>query len=348
MRVAAGVAAVGFAAWAVGRLQDVLLLIVASLVFAIGLQPAVGWLAKRMPRGAAVAVILFTLAAVTGLFLAFVLPVVGEQLVSLVQSAPKALARLQEGNGVVAQLDNRFGLVPKLQDLGGVLPSLAVTLARSVALATFGLITMFVLTGYFANALPSIHLSVARLLEREHREGLSGILDLSTTRLAYFLMGNLIISVAAGVTSFAAFLALGVPYPLVLAVWIALTDAIPTLGVFLGAGAAIVVAAFVGWPQVIGVIVFIVVYQQVENFLITPRVMKHAIDLSPASVVIAVLCGAVLFGVFGALLALPVAAVVKIVAEELYLNDRVEHVRKRDRRMRRNRTWRRNRPTATE
>jgi predicted PurR-regulated permease PerM len=111
---------------------------------------------------------------------------------------------------------------------------------------------------------------------------------------------------------------------------VALTDLIPTIGALLGALAGAVVAAFVGLPQFILTAAFFLVYQQVENYVIGPRVMRRAIDMSAAAVITAVLIGGSLAGFVGALLALPVAAIIKISVRELFVERRLARVREAD------------------
>jgi predicted PurR-regulated permease PerM len=119
-----------------------------------------------------------------------------------------------------------------------------------------------------------------------------------------------------------------VRYALALAAWVAFTDVIPGVGALLGAAGVAAVAAFQGGPQVVGALVLLIVYQQVENYLIAPRVMNRAIDLNPATVILALLVGGSLAGLVGALLALPIAAMAKIVVFELLVPGRLESLRK--------------------
>jgi predicted PurR-regulated permease PerM len=115
----------------------------------------------------------------------------------------------------------------------------------------------------------------------------------------------------------------GVPFAVPLAVWAGLADLIPAVGAYLGAAPAIIVAFFSSPRDGLIVLVYFLVYQQVENYLIVPRVMKGAVDLSPAAVVISTLVGGSLAGFAGALLALPVAATVKVVVRDVWLADRL-------------------------
>jgi predicted PurR-regulated permease PerM len=156
------------------------------------------------------------------------------------------------------------------------------------------------------------------------REQGSEILGESLERVGGYVSGNIAVSVIAGVCAWIALAIIGVPFAVALAMWVAIADLIPTVGATLGALVAVIVAAFSSIPDAIATAIYFIVYQQVENYVIVPRVMKQAIDLSPAAVIIAVLIGGSLAGFAGALLALPVAAIIKVVLRELWLEDRVK------------------------
>jgi predicted PurR-regulated permease PerM len=331
MKAAAGVLVVIFLANMVVRVQNVLILLLVSLVLAIGFQPAVQWFMSRgLPRGVAVAGIFLTGLAIVGGFLALVLPIVIREVAELVAAAPGYLARAQQESPLLADLDQRFNLVEGLQSLGRNLPTTVLSFVRSFTAFVFNTLTVFILTIYFATAMPAIRRGVAELLERERREDFEGILEESIQRVGGYVLGQLTLGAIAGVTSFIALSLLGIPYAAALAFWVALTDLIPTIGALLGALVGVVVAAFVGLPQFIGTAVFFLVYQQVENYVIGPRVMRRAIDMSAAAVITAVLIGGSLAGFVGALLALPVAAIIKISVRELFVERRLARVREAD------------------
>ena len=178
--------------------------------------------------------------------------------------------------------------------------------------------------------MPRIRAGVARLLTRRERERFELILAESTQRVGGYIIGNIVISIIAGFACFVFLLIIGVPYPAALAFWVALTDLIPTVGAILGAVVAGVVAIFTGIPQLIFVIIYFIVYQQVENYLIAPRVMKKAVEMSAAAVIVSLLIGGSLAGLVGALLALPAAAIIKISFKYLYLEEREEAVAAED------------------
>ena len=145
----------------------------------------------------------------------------------------------------------------------------------------------------------------------------------SVERIGGYVSGNIGVSIIAGIASFIALVLIGVPFAAALAMWVAIADLIPTVGATLGALAAVIVAAFAGWGQVIITVIYFVVYQQVENYVIVPRVMKKAVDLSPAMVIVSVLIGGSLAGFAGALLALPVAAALKVVIQDIWMAGRI-------------------------
>jgi predicted PurR-regulated permease PerM len=181
---------------------------------------------------------------------------------------------------------------------------------------------------------------VAGLLVPRHREQFEVIADRVTQRMGGYVGGNLIVSVVAGATSFVALLVVGVPYAAALAVWVALTDLIPTIGALLGAAVVLLVAAVSGGvADFLWVGLFFVVYQQVENYVVVPRVMKGAINMSIGAVLISVLIGGNLGGFVGVLLALPLAAAIQTVLDELYFKERRRSMRLLERRDQRMRRW---------
>ena len=331
MRVAAGVLVVIFVANMLVRIQNVLILLLVSLVLAIGFQPAVQSLMRRgLPRGVAVASIFLTGLLIVAGFLALVLPIVIRELAGLVAAAPGYLERAQQESPLLADLDQRFNIIQNLQSLGRTLPTTVLSFVRSFTAFVFNTLTVVILTIYFATAMPGIRRGVAALLERGQREDFEGILEESIQRVGGYVLGQLTLGAIAGVTTFVALSLLGIPYAAALAFWVALTDLIPTIGALLGALVGVTVAAFVGLPQLIGTAIFFLVYQQLENYVIGPRVMRRAIDMSAAAVITAVLIGGSLAGFVGALLALPVAAIIKITVRELFVERRLARVREAD------------------
>jgi predicted PurR-regulated permease PerM len=328
MKVTAGVLLVVGLARVLLAIGDILVLVLVSVVLAFGFQPAVAWLERRgLSRGWAVALGILAGGVVVGAFLGLVLPDVIRQLAELIRTAPEYFDRATRETGLLADLNERFDLQAKLQDVGAELPGTVLGLIGSFAALVFNSLTVLILTIYFTVNLPRMRAAVARLLGREDRDEFHGIFDEAVQRVGGYVLGNFAISVVAGVTSFVALLLIGVPFAAALAFFVALTDLIPTVGATIGAAVAAVVAAFAGIPELIATVAFFLVYQQVENYVIQPRVMRRAIQMSAPLVILAVLVGGALLGVVGALLAIPTAAIIKVAFRELYLEERLERVR---------------------
>ncbi|MGH2554731.1 MAG: AI-2E family transporter, partial [Actinomycetota bacterium] len=190
---------------------------------------------------------------------------------------------------------------------------------RSVASVIFNMLTIGILTIYFLMALPRGERTAERRLgeTRGHQDLM--IFREALDRVGGYVSGNLATSVIAGIVSYVFLRIAGVPFAAALAMWVAIADLIPTVGATLGAVVAVMVALFDSLWLGIATAIFFVVYQQVENYVIVPRVMKRAVDLSPAAVIVSVLIGGSLAGFAGALLALPLAAAAKVVIREYLL-----------------------------
>jgi predicted PurR-regulated permease PerM len=139
-----------------------------------------------------------------------------------------------------------------------------------------------------------------------------------------YMIGNLLISLAAGLASFAVFAALGVPFAVPLAFVVALCDLIPMIGATLGAVICVLAALLTTelWPITVIVAIFFVAYQQLENYVIAPRILRHTVSMSAAAVLLAALIGGTVLGLVGALMAIPITAGLKVVlAERLHERD---------------------------
>jgi len=327
LKVAIGIVVVIALAKAVVILRQVLILMGVSMILAIGFQPTIAWFERKgVKRGLAVTLMTFGAIIVIGGFVALVVPTIIHQIRELIDKAPDYVQRAQNGNGWIADFNKRFDILGKLHNLAGQAPSTVLSLFKTLGSFVFNTLTVLILTLYFTSALPKIRAGIAKLLTRRERERFELILEESTQRVGGYIVGNIVISIIAGFACFVFLLIIGVPYPAALAFWVALTDLIPTVGAILGALAAGIVAAFTGIPQLIGVIIYFIVYQQVENYLIAPRVMKKAVEMSAAAVIVSLLIGGSLAGLVGALLALPAAAIIKISFKYLYLEEREEAI----------------------
>ncbi len=303
-------------------LQNLLLIVVAAFVISLGLQPAIRWMEKRgVRRGAAMAVIiLLGLVAATGAALA-VVPVIIEQAAEALEGVPAFIESLADRPGVIGDLASRYS------EGGAGLEIDPIAVVGSVVVALFNIVTLLLLTPYFAVAFPGLKSALFRLTRRSKREDFVYVVNRAVDLTSNYIVGNLIISLIATATSFAAFQMIGLPYPLALATWVGLMDLIPAIGALIGMIPVIAVAWQEGPEPLIAAVIFLVLYQQFENYLIAPRVMRRAVNLNPALVIIALLVGGSLAGLVGALLALPVAALLKVLITEFLVRDRMDEIR---------------------
>lgn len=311
--------------WAIYLVRSVLVLVLVAGFLAIGLDPAVRALERfGLSRGIAVAVMFVGILLFIGGFLFAVIPPLVSQVTNFAAHLPKYVQDLSKTNPRVEQFIAENDIPDKLRAatknaptiIGGSLATL-LGVAGSVIGSLFKILTVLVLTIYFVMSLSRIREGTLRLIPRTKRERATQLLDPMLEKVGGYVAGNLAISLIAGLLAFI-FLALAhVPFPVALALWVAIADLIPLVGATLGAIPSIIVAFVVSIPIGIATIAYFIVYQQAENYLIAPRVMTKAVDLSPAAVLLAALIGASLLGFVGALMAIPAAASIKLVMQEI-------------------------------
>jgi predicted PurR-regulated permease PerM len=322
VRVAVAVVAIVISVQVVLILQGVLLVLLASLVLALGMQPAIAYIESRgVSRAAALASILVGIGVLVGAGAWVMIPVAIDQVEAIGEALPQLQEELREFGGLGQVVANRIDPSSFLREEDDVGRTVG-----AAAAAIFNVFTVAVLAPYFAYALPRMRRWVLRLTHRDERPDLLRLLNEASERISGYILGNLTVSVIAGVVSFIGFWFMGVEYALVLALWVAITDLVPIVGAFVGAVPAILVGARQGLGLALTVAGFLTVYQLFENYLVSPRVMTRAIDLGPASVIVAVMVGGTLAGITGALLALPLAAMIKVALDQYVISARLEKV----------------------
>jgi predicted PurR-regulated permease PerM len=321
--ISLGVVATLLALYGLYAIRVVLVQVLVALFIAVSLEPAVHWLTARgMRRGLAVTAIF---AVVFGLLLAFLISVT-PQLVTqgreLIDDLPGYLAELQARSERYRGLNDRFNLSSQLQGLIGSVPtrigSGVLGFTGRLFGALFSALTVLVFTAYFMAALPRIRNGLVRLFPVDRRFRARQVVDLVVGKVGGYMIGNIIISIVAGVASYLAFRVIGVPFAVPLAVLVAVFDMIPMIGATLGAIVGVVVALFTTplWPKTVLIAAFFIAYQQLENYVIAPRVLRTTVELGAAAVLLAGLIGATLLGLVGALMAIPVAAALNVLLNE--------------------------------
>ena len=326
VRITLTVAAVGLLLYGAYLVRSILVFVLIAVFFAVALDPIIRALGRlRIKRGHAVAIVALVGLLFVGGFFASITPPLVRQTQHLAKSVPKYVNDITEHSKTLKDWDKRYHISTRLKSAVNNAPAIAgsslggaLGLARSVGRATFSILTVLILTIYFLVDLPDLLAGAAKLLPKSRRQRWEHDSQVVFDRISGYMLGNIGVSIVAGVASFVALTILRVPYALPLAMWVAIADLIPMVGASLGAIPAVVVAFFGGLWTGIGTVIFFVVYQQVENYVVSPRVMKRAVDISPAAVVLAALIGATLLGFVGALLAIPFAASLKVLTHEIW------------------------------
>jgi len=303
---------------------SILVMIFVAMFLAIGLNPAVARLrAWHVPRGGAVAIVALVLLALIGGGLYALVPPLVTQTGELVKNIPDYLASLQR-NQTINDVIQRYDLVTKAKsalDAGTVGDALGGVVGGAKLLfgTVFRVLTVLVLTIYFMAAFDRIKNGAYQLVPASRRERVSLLSDEIMAKVGAYIVGALSIAVLAGASTWILALIVGLAYPFALAVVVAVCDLIPQIGATLGA----VVVSLVGLASSLttGIIcaIFFVVYQQVENYLIYPSVMRRSVKVSDVAAVVAALLGGALFGVVGALAAIPVVAAIQLIGREVVI-----------------------------
>jgi predicted PurR-regulated permease PerM len=327
-----GVLATLGAAAAVYTARAVLIRTAIALFVAISLDPAVRWLVRRgVRRGVAVTIIFALALALVAAFLMSVIPAMVTQFRNLLDDLPGYLAQLQDRSSRFRELSDRYNLTKQIQSIISSAPSQLSSglfgLTGRIFGALFSTLTVLVLAIYFMADLPRLRNGLVRLFPRARRSQLGRVADVVIDKVGAYMIGNLIISLVAGLAAFVCFTALKVPFAVPLAFVVALTDLIPMIGATLGAIIAVLLTLFASklWPTTVLVALFFLVYQQLENYLVAPRILRSTVNLSAAAVLLAGLIGATALGLVGALMAIPVAAALKVLlTEHLQARDAAE------------------------
>jgi len=304
------------------RSKAVLVVVGLALFIAVGLDPVVSWLTRRgWPRWAAVVVVLLAVAGVIAIFFATAIPPLTAQTTALVQKVPTYVKELQNHNSELGKLNDKYQIQSKVTSLlqskgsslaGGVLG------AGELVLSTFSeLLGVIVLTIYFLAGLPSIKLFFYRLIPHSRRPRVILITDEITVKVGGYVLGNVLTSVIAGLGTFIWMMIFGVPYPVLLALLVAILDLIPVIGSTVGGFIVTLVALTVSIPVALATLAFYIVYRLAEDYLIVPRIMGRTVEIPAVVSLIAVLLGGVLLGIVGALVAIPVAAGIRVILNEV-------------------------------
>jgi predicted PurR-regulated permease PerM len=301
--------------------------ILIAVFLTLALNPAVEFFEGRgLRRGYSAAIVFFlALAAITGLGFLLIPPLV-DQVVEFVEAVPDLIDDLIAGRGQLGFLQDEYEIVDRVRDsietqgVGGVLgvTGAGLAIARSVVTAIVGVVTIAFLTFFMLIDGKRLVARFYAFLPEGMRPRWQRVGHEIYRTVGGYVTGNIFISVIAGVASAVVLFVLGSDYAIALAVLVAILDLIPLAGATL---AAILVSTVIfvelGWVRGLIIVAFFVLYQQLENHILQPVIYGRTVALSPLVVLVAVLIGAELAGILGALAAIPIAGIVQAIGREV-------------------------------
>jgi predicted PurR-regulated permease PerM len=312
---------------ALASASGVFVLILVALFLATGLNPAVEAIRKRgLSRAGAVSIIFIAVILLVGIFAALIVPPLITQGTHLIESAPALLESLKN-NTTIANLNDQYGIIDSLQKklsavtsdgtllfsaFGGV-----IGVGKSVLSGTFTALTIIVLTLYFITSLPQATELGLKLVPASRRPRVAALTEAIIARVGAFVGSQILVSFFASLFMTVLAFILGLPSPIAIGIIIFICGLVPLIGHFIGASVYTIIA--LTQSVTIGVIAFVgyVVYVQVENYILTPKIMKRTLNVPGAVTIIAALLGTSLLGLVGGLLAVPIAASIILILEEV-------------------------------
>jgi predicted PurR-regulated permease PerM len=310
------------------KTSRVLVWILIAGFFAVALNPAVNvierkirwvrrWLATLL-----VYVVVFVFIA--GIIALFVVPLIREG-VQLADQFPQIVTDVRAGRGPIGRLSQRFHILDYIESHSDQIRSYASSLGGSTlsfltgaATTVAGIVTIFVLSYLMVLQSPKIIDGFLALFDQRRAKRIRRVGSDCARTVTGYLTGNLLISLIAGVLTYGLLLILGVPYAALIALFVGIADLIPLVGATLGAIVAIVAGFSQSVTAGIILIVFFVAYQQLENHLLQPVIFSRTVQLNALTVLIAILIAVELAGILGALLAIPVAAMIQIIVRDVW------------------------------
>jgi predicted PurR-regulated permease PerM len=323
LRVCLVVLGVGVAVLLVYELRRPLTYVFVAGFLAIALARPVAFLERRMRRGLAIASVYLVLIGVPVLFGALLIPPIVTSVADFASNVPRYVHDVQDfvnRNNALRHFNDQYHVTTKLQQQASKLPgrvgAAAGTLGNigaAIVGGAFAIVTILILTAFMLGSGSRWYEAFIALQPADRRERLRNVLERSASAVSGYVAGALLQATVAGIAALVILSILGVPFAAALALIMALFDLIPVIGATIGAVLVGVVTLFADFPTATIVwTVFSIVYQQFENSVIQPQIQRRTVDVNGFIIVVSVLFGSTLFGILGALTAIPVAASIQI------------------------------------
>ncbi len=299
------------------RLRGLLILVLISFFLSIALEPGVNYLARRgWRRGLATGAMFLLLLVVAGTFIGLMVPLIVDQVARLIDQLPGYVDDL---SGLAERVGIEFSserLREALTNLDSDLQSFAADIAGSVfgvgtaLLSTvFQLLTIGLFTFYMTADGPRLRRTVLSMLPEQRQLEVLRVIDIAIDKTGGYFYSRALLAGIGGLVAYAAFQIIGVPFAAALGLWMGvLSQFVPVVGTYIGGALPLLIGFIQGPGRGVAVLIFIVVYQAIENYLLAPRITARTMSLHPAVAFGSAIAGGTLMGVPGALMALPVAA----------------------------------------
>jgi predicted PurR-regulated permease PerM len=309
-------------------IQRVLVWIIIAGFFAVAVYPVVNWSERHLPwcrrSLATLAVYLLLVLLIVGLITLFAVPL-ARQGTSLAHQLPTLIDDARAGRGPVGRLLDRTHVLSYIQQNDSKIRSFASGLGapalgflKTAATGVAATITIFVLSFLMVVEGPKLVDGTLALFPDDRAQHIRTVGTACAKTITGYISGNLLISVICGVLTYVVLRIIGIPFSGLIALFVGISGLIPLVGATLGAVVAGLAAFIYSVPAGIIVVVFFVVYQQLENHLLQPLIFSRTVQLNPLTVLIAILVAVELAGLLGALLAIPVAAMIQIILRDLW------------------------------
>lgn len=318
----AGVAVTYGAVHLLAELSSILTVIGVAFFLALGLEPVVSRLVNHgLPRWLSTALVFVVFVAGIATFAAAAFPPLFAQITDLVNRAPLYLQQAQDHSSFIGRLNDRFQLQQRFTDavdsIDGSALNHMVSAGTAVVEGVADTLIAIVLTLYFLADMPRIRSTIYRLVPHTRRPRAILIGDEVFAKVGAYVLGNVLISLLAGAATLIWLTAFDVPYPLLLAILVAILDLVPVVGSTIAGIVVGAVALTVSIPVCLATIVFYIAFQMVEDYVLVPRIIGRAVHVPALTTIVAVLIGATLLGVVGALVAIPIAAALQLIVQEV-------------------------------
>ncbi|GAA1302209.1 hypothetical protein GCM10009610_11040 [Pseudonocardia xinjiangensis] len=322
------VLATGVAVLLVTRVERVLIWMAVALFFAVALYPVVDWVQRHVTRGrrslATLLVFVLVLVVLGGLLAVFAVPLAQEG-TQVAGQLPPLIADARAGRGPVGDLLTRVHALEwvqnnqdRIREFATGLGTPALGVVQAAGTAVVATVTIFVLAYLAVLEGPKVVDGSLALFPPDRAERIRRVTHDCAKTVTGYISGNLLISVICGLLTYAVLKIAGVPFAGLIALFVAITDLIPLVGATIGAVVATIAGFVHSVPAGIAVLVFFVLYQQLENHLLQPLIFARTVKLNPLTVLVAILVAVELAGILGALLAIPAAGIIQVILRDVW------------------------------